>query len=111
MILSYYGPGFHLEPHVDVNIDNRENDPFYFNEKVYGIVIEPDEEGNLYFVKWDEEGLPPLGLEPVYNLSEKVGSVFCLEGPFRHQPYFHGVSDIKNRRISITFRTVVKMDE
>jgi len=111
IILSLYGKDFHLEPHVDVSDkDLYGNAPFYFGERVYGIVIEPDPEGHLYFLKWEEEGLaPPLGIKPIYSLKEEAGTVFCLQGDYRKTPYFHGVSTVSNRRISITFRTVQKI--
>lgn len=81
IILSYYENGFSLEPHVDVNEkDLYGNAPFYFDEKVYGIIIESDSSGHLYFVKWENGLVPPLGLFPIYSLEESPGLVFCLEG-------------------------------
>lgn len=110
IILSYYGKGFHLEPHVDVSDKDRYGDClFYFGEKVYGIVIEADSEGSLYFVRWEEGLRPPLGLQPIYRLPEESGTIFCLQDKLRKSPYFHGVSPVSKRRISITFRTVVKI--
>jgi hypothetical protein len=108
IILSLYEEGFHLEPHVDVNVkDLYKNCTFYFDENVYGIVLEADPTGHLYFVKWEGEGLvPPLNLEPIYALEEYPGMIFCLQGPLRQSPYFHAVSTVSKRRISITFRTV-----
>lgn len=113
IILSLYEKDFHLEPHVDVNAkDLYGNAPFYFGERVYGIVVESDPTGHLYFVKWEGEGLaPPLDIEPVYSLKEEEGTIFYLEGAFRKTPYFHGVSKVSNRRISITFRTVERVLE
>lgn len=112
IILSYYEEGFHLEPHVDVSVqDLYGNAPFYFDENVYGIVIESDPTGHLYFVKWEGDGLMlPLDLEPLYSLTEFPGIAFCLQGEFRKTPYFHAVSRVSHRRISITFRTVVKFN-
>lgn len=111
IILSVYEKDFHLEPHVDVNVkDLYGNAPFYFGERVYGIVIEPDPTGHLYFIKWEGEGLvPPVEIEPIYSLQEKAGAIFCLEGDLRQTPYFHAVSPVSNRRISITFRTVERI--
>lgn len=111
IILSLYEKDFHLEPHVDVNIKNLYgNAPFYFGERVYGIIIEPDLTGHLYFAKWEEDGLvPPIDIEPTYTLIEQKGTIFCLEGDFRQTPYFHAVSSVSNHRISITFRTVEKI--
>ncbi len=111
IILSVYEKDFYLEPHVDVNAkDLYGNAPFYFSERVYGIVIEPDPTGHLYFAKWEGKGLvPPLDVEPVYSLKERAGTIFCLEGELRQTPYFHAVSPVSNHRISITFRTVEKI--
>ncbi|MBS0648133.1 MAG: hypothetical protein JSS10_02775 [Verrucomicrobia bacterium] len=112
IILSCYEEGFHLEPHVDVNEkDLYGKAPFYFSERVYGIIIEPDPTGHLYFVKWDHGLIPPLDLSPIYSLEESTGLVFCLEGDLRRSPYFHAVSPVSNKRISITFRTVVRLPE
>jgi len=116
IILSVYEKDFYLEPHVDVSAkdlyvrDIDGNAPFYFGERVYGIVIEPDSNGHLYFVKWEGEDLvSPLGLTPIYSLKENTGTIICLEGDFRQTPYFHAVSPVSNHRISITFRTVEKI--
>lgn len=111
IILSVYKKGFHLEPHVDVNSENLYGSaPFYFGELIYGIVIEPDPTGHLYFAKWEGEGLvPPLDVEPVYSLEEQAGTIYCLKGDFRKTPFFHGVTTVSNERISITFRTVNKI--
>ena len=74
-----------------------------------GFIIEPDPTGHLYFAKWEGKGMiPPLDIEPIYSLKEEAGAIFCLEGAFRQTPYFHAVSPVSNRRISITFRTVEK---
>jgi len=110
IILSVYEKGFRLEPHVDVSAKTPYKDaPFYFGERVYGIVIEPDLTGHLYFAKWEGDGLAPLDMMPVYSINEQVGSIFCLEGAFREAPYFHGVSSVSNHRITLTFRTVEKI--
>ncbi len=107
IILSQYGPGYSLEPHVDVGKKDRyPGADFYFDEEVYGIVIQPDPTGHLFFVRWNGGLKPPLGLNPVYALKEEQGSVFCLQGPLRKTPYFHGVSRVAGERISVTFRTV-----
>lgn len=112
IILSCYEEGFHLEPHVDVNVkDLYGNAPFYFDERVYGIIIEADANGHLYFVKWENGLVPPLNLTPIYSLNESPGLIFCLEGDLRKSPYFHAVSQVANRRLSITFRTVVRLPE
>ncbi len=113
IILSVYEKDFHLEPHVDVNQKDLYGDvPFYFGERVYGIVIEPDPTGHLYFAKWEGEGLtPPLDIEPIYSIDEQAGSIFCLEGDFRQTPFFHAVSPVSNKRITITFRTLERISK
>jgi hypothetical protein len=112
IILSCYEKDFHLEPHLDVNEkDLYKNAPFYFNERVYGIIIEADLTGHLYFVKWENGLKPPLDLPPIYSLEESTGLVFCLEGDLRKTPYFHAVSPVSNKRISITFRTVAQLSK
>lgn len=112
IILSRYEEGFHLEPHVDVSDVYRCGEaPFYFDEEVYGLILEADETGHLYFVEWNEPGRPPLDLEPVYEVKEEKGTLFCLKGLSRNPPYYHGVSDVKKRRLSLTFRTVHIIEE
>ncbi len=106
VIVSLYPRGFHLEPHFDRNaIDPRRG--CYFDEKVYGLVIEPDATGHLYFVRDDQNYIPPLDLEPILSIDEKAGTVYCLEGESRYLPYFHAISNVSNRRISVTFRNVI----
>jgi hypothetical protein len=41
------------------------------------------------------------------HLNEEVGTVYLLNGKYRRQPYFHGVSKVKDLRISVTFRSVI----
>ncbi len=109
IILSVYDADFNLEPHADVSEKNRYGDAaFYFGEKVYGLVVEADPTGHLYFVKWEDGIKPPLNLEKIYEVEEKPGSAFCLTGEYRTSPYFHGVSKVSKRRISLTFRTVIQ---
>lgn len=105
IILSLYEEGFHLEPHVDINATDP-HQGYYFDENVYGIIIEADSTGHLYFVRDEVNWVPPLNLEPVYSLEERPGVIFCLQGKYRKFPYFHGVSKISKRRISLTFRKV-----
>ena len=93
-----------MEPHIDRHQSMGKD--YFFEDKVYGIIIEPDETGHLYFIKDETNRFPPLDSDPIYSLEEKRGTVFCLQGPYRKAPYFHGVSEVSKRRISITFRTV-----
>lgn len=108
IILSRYEAGFHLEPHVDVHEGHVDAKGFYFNENVYGIVVEADPTGHLYFVRHEGDALPQLDLPHVYDLDEKAGSIFCLQGVYRRAPLYHAVSEVSRRRISITFRTVTR---
>lgn len=111
-ILSLYEPGYHLEPHFDMDETGLPQHGFAFGEDVFGLIIEPDSTGHLYFVYYDgPELVPPLNLKPIYSLKEEVGTVFVMKGKLRHHPYHHGVTDISKRRISVTFRTVKFRDK
>lgn len=110
IILSLYQKGFHLEPHIDVHAGHPDaiKNGFYFDEEVYGIIIEADESGHLYFIHYEgDERRPPADLPAVLHLKEKAGTIFCIQSPYRRAPFFHGVSNVSKQRISITFRTVV----
>lgn len=111
VIISVYAEGFHLEPHIDINADHTDHG-YYFDDNVYGIIIEADETGALYFVYHDDPAnIPPLNLNPIYTLHEQPGMVFCLQGDYRKAPYCHGVSRVSKRRLSITFRNVIIRNE
>lgn len=110
VILSVYNEGFHLEPHEDVNDQMEEKRCYYFGNQVYGIVIEADSIGHLYFVKDEVNRIPPLDLPKIFEVKEEDGTVYCLTGDYRKFPYFHGVSKVGNKRISVTFRTVEFVD-
>ena len=104
VIVSLYESGFHLEPHVDVDVNQDYH--FYFHEDVFGVILESDASGHLYITRHDDlDSLPPPG-NPVWELVEAPGVAFCLEGNLRHHPYFHGVTPVTHRRISVTFREV-----
>ncbi len=107
IILSAYKEGFHLEPHFDINSSDPHEKGYYFDENVYGIIIEADATGHLYIVRDDVNLVPPLDLAPIYSIEEKRGTVFCLQGKYRRLPYFHGVSRVSRGRVSITFRKVI----
>jgi len=107
-IISLYEPGYHLEPHADIDYQSSGRHGFYFSENVYGVILEPDATGHLYFVHYEgEDPIPPLDLKPVYSLKGEQGTVFSLQGQYRHAPYFHGVTNVTKRRISVTFRRVL----
>jgi hypothetical protein len=107
IIVSLYEEGFHLEPHIDTHAAMPNRRAYFFTDRVYGIIIEADASGHLFFVKDEEHAIPPLNLEPVYELEEEKGMIFCLEGVLRTAPFFHGVTPVTNRRLSITFRSVI----
>jgi hypothetical protein len=106
IILSVYEEGFHLEPHIDINSTDHQTN-FYFQEEVFGIIIEPDPTGHLYFIQDSINTIPSMENQNIiYHLNEKKGTTFSLEGDYRKSPYFHGVTHVSKRRISITFRVV-----
>jgi hypothetical protein len=107
-IVSLYEPGFQLEPHADADLSNLQEYGFYFDEKIFGVIIEPDPSGSLYLAHYDGNDFPPpLDLNPRYPLPEKPGTVFVLKGEYRHKPYYHGVSGISKSRITVTFRKAI----
>jgi hypothetical protein len=106
-ILSVYGPGDALEPHIDVapqTYSQKYN--FYFGEGVIGVVLQPDESGKFYLIEAIDGQKPDALSVPKKELKEKLGTVFLLQGKERFYPYYHGVSRVQNQRISLTFRTV-----
>lgn len=107
VILSLYGAGFHLEPHIDTNSKDPHDKGYYFEENVYGLIVKADTTGHLYFVCDDVNLRPALDLEPIYSLVEQPGTIFCLQGDYRRAPFFHAVSQVSEQRISLTFRRVV----
>lgn len=108
VIVSIYRSGYQLEPHIDVDVSELTTDgkpvDFYFGEHVLGVILHPDDEGKLYMVESETD--PKIETEPFYVLDEKLGTAFLINGLLRRKPYFHGVSKVKDLRISVTFRTV-----
>ena len=107
IIISEYKPGYSLEPHADTDVSKGEGKGYYFEEDVYGVILETDPTGHLYFI-YDEkaESSPDLGQTPIFEMEEAPGICFCLNGDIRTAPYFHGVSEVSKSRISITYRRV-----
>src|SRR3990167_4279511 len=104
-IISVYDPGFQIEPHYDTDLHHLKEYGFYFDEKVFGVIIKPDPTGGLYFAHYNGNDIhPPLDLKPRFPVIEKPGTVFVLKGKYRYKPYYHGVSEISKLRISVTFR-------
>lgn len=106
-IISRYDSGFHLKYHADSAEEDVAKQGFCFDERVYGVIIEPDTTGHLNFVLGEVDGTQIRPIKNVLDLSEEVGTAFCLQGPYRHVPYYHGVSEVSNQRISVTFRCVL----
>jgi hypothetical protein len=108
VIVSMYYEGYCLEPHVDVDINDQITDgqkvDFYFGENVLGVVLVADSEGKFYISEDSSENYPNKSI--FSYLDEEEGTVFLLQGKYRRYPYLHGVSKVKNKRISVTFRTV-----
>jgi hypothetical protein len=70
IILSVYEEGFHLEPHIDINSTDHQTN-FYFQEEIFGIVIEPDSTGHLYFIQKFINPIPPRENQNIiYHLKE-----------------------------------------
>ena len=110
VIVSLYQPGFSLEPHEDTNILMAEDKGYYFDDRVYGVVLQADPQGHLYFVYDETCEIPELDTPHILDVEESPGLCFCLQGKFRQRPYFHGVSQVANQRVSVTFRKVVLSD-
>lgn len=103
-IVSIYGKNDKLEPHIDVVDSPKRN--FYFGDDVIGIVIEPDSEGKFYILKSESSQSPIYNSNTAMHVDEQAGSAFLLGGINRKFPYYHGVSPVAKKRVSITFRTV-----
>lgn len=108
VIVSMYYAGYHLEPHIDVDVNDQMTDgkkvDFYFGENVLGVVLVPDVEGKFFISEASSDISPNKPI--LSSLDEEAGTVFLLQGKYRRHPYLHGVSKVKNKRISVTFRTV-----
>lgn len=109
-IISDYQPGDNLEPHIDVDITKQrtlgKDVDFFFGDEVIGIVLECDDTGK-FFIQESLNGERPLTFEPHgQKVNETDGTTFVLKGTVRRFPYYHGVTPVKNRRLSLTFRTV-----
>ncbi|HSW70591.1 MAG TPA: 2OG-Fe(II) oxygenase, partial [Gammaproteobacteria bacterium] len=108
VMVSRYRPGYQLEPHMDVDVSDQFTDGkkvnFYFGETVLGVVLQPDLDGKLFVI--DAEIHDKLS-SPVFFLNEQMGTAYLLNGKYRRHPYLHGVSKVRDHRISVTFRTVM----
>jgi hypothetical protein len=109
-IVSNYLPGFKLQAHVDEHEGKPKKDgsalKYYFGENVLGVILKADRKGRLYFIKSPQNRHPRYDAEKAIPLPERAGLAFSLCGLFRREPYYHGVSEIADHRISVTCRTV-----
>jgi hypothetical protein len=109
VIISIYYNDYMLEPHVDVSHLNRSTGGkpvnFYFGEHVLGVILKADKEGQLYIVK-SPNNEKPHKQKPIIELNEVDALAYLLTGKLRYKPYYHGVSRVKDLRISVTYRTV-----
>lgn len=111
VIASFYGPGYQLEPHVDVDRTHMQAEGseanFYFGENVIGVVLHPDvssgvdDPGSFYVADASS-----LSMSPIVKLDETPGLVYLLTGCQRRAPFAHGVTKVNHSRVSVTFRTV-----
>lgn len=108
-IISTFSQGHKVELHVDANDaqKNRERGglAFEFGDVIIGVVLRADTRGRLYF-QHSEDGKPEFDPEKAIYINEEDGLIYCMQGDVRHEPWYHGVSDIADERISLTFRTV-----
>ncbi len=112
VIVSIYQPGYQLEAHTDVAegdqyADNTTQKPasFYFGDKIIGVILEVDETGRFYILRSNDNTYPIQG-NKLHELDETPGLTYLLCDRFRRSPFYHGVSQVKHSRMSITFRTV-----
>lgn len=109
-IISHYKAGQSLPLHIDIGKEQTTQRGkqlgFYFGEQVIGIVLQADEKGNFFIQQAKDGKLPIYNAEEALPLPEEDGSIFILQGAGRFAPYYHGVTPVKNERISLTFRTV-----
>lgn len=109
VIISIYDKGYKLEPHVDVSHLNMAvgDKPvnFYFGEHVIGVILKADKVGHLYITQ-SLNNEKPHNQSPILELQETTGLGYLLTGQLRYKPFYHGVTSVKNLRISVTYRTV-----
>ena len=107
-IVSFFEPGYCLEPHYDADVDRYSEGKmvdFHFGEHILGVILEADSRGKLYIVKTDNEA-QRFNAKKILELDEKVGTTYLMTGAYRHKPYYHGVSLVSRFRVSVTFRTI-----
>lgn len=107
-IVSFYEPGYSLEPHYDVDVDQYtegKDVDFYFGENIIGVILVADSSGKLYFSQTDDDS-KRLEAPKLFELEEKLGTTYLMAGKYRRKPYYHGVSKVDKLRISVSFRTI-----
>lgn len=111
VIVSIYQTGDQLEPHIDVDATKPETTKkpvdFFFGDDVLGVILESDINGHFYLQESSCDLKPLYDSKRAIHLKEEEGMAFLLNGIARREPYYHGVSPVQNKRISITYRTVV----
>lgn len=103
-IITIYQPGYGIDAHIDQNLEwakVKEGRHYYFGESIIGLIIEPDTLQSLFFEN------PKIGEASRFYLEEKVGTAFLFQGSLRNE-WKHGVPPVEKRRISMTFRKVLK---
>lgn len=106
-IISIYGAGDRLEPHIDTDRPGLDKYGFCFGDDIIGVILESDRTGKFFI-----QSSPLNSKRPVFDnqqafiLPEHDGMTFLLNGEARRMPYFHGVKPVEKRRISLTFRSV-----
>jgi hypothetical protein len=60
IIISSYEGGYQLEPHLDTGLEDLFQKKYCFAESVYGVILVPDTDGCLYFIKDKSSRVPAL---------------------------------------------------
>lgn len=106
-IISIYKHGDKLEPHIDTDRPGLDKYGFCFGDDIIGVILEADRNGKFYIQEAPANSRRPhFDAARAFILPEQDGTAFLLNGEARRSPYFHGVSPVDKRRISVTFRSV-----
>eukprot|EP01062_Namystynia_karyoxenos_P016738 TRINITY_DN1614_c0_g2_i1.p1 TRINITY_DN1614_c0_g2~~TRINITY_DN1614_c0_g2_i1.p1 ORF type:complete len:459 (+),score=153.94 TRINITY_DN1614_c0_g2_i1:77-1378(+) len=105
MIITFYGPGETIVPHVDR--DDRGEKPYHFSDSILGAVLHPDSKGRIFWQRHEQPDKKSLTFDqicPDAELDEKLGAAFLFQGEARHWPWYHGVVPVEKLRVSVTLR-------
>eukprot|EP00756_Hemistasia_phaeocysticola_P053871 Hpha_TRINITY_DN29818_c0_g1::TRINITY_DN29818_c0_g1_i1::g.2906::m.2906/K00602/purH; phosphoribosylaminoimidazolecarboxamide formyltransferase / IMP cyclohydrolase len=108
MIITFYGPGDSIVPHVDR--DDRGTKPYYFSDAILGAVLHADTRGRIFWQRFerpDKSSLTMDQVNPDYELPEEAGASFLFRGTARHWPWYHGVVPVSLLRVSVTLRHTI----